>query len=156
MGFMDELKLFVIVSMLLPIAFCTPIEQEQTNGMVDEPEPLSRRGAENMTPLEQYARDKYEEYVSESGKFRYGVDEPTNVWFLPDKGELYFLSCRLLLFWFIMLFPLVVSFPSQMLPKDISEPNHRGPLSVQHTHNMSSSGVLWLVRTHHSASGAEF
>ena len=93
MGFMDELKLFVIISMLLPIAFCTLVEQEQTNGMVDESETSSHRHAGNITPLEQYARDKYEEYVSESGKLRYGVDEPTNVWFLPDKGELYFLLC---------------------------------------------------------------
>ena len=94
---MDELKSFVIISMLLPIAFCTLVEQEQTNGMVDEPETSSHRRVENMTPLEQYARDKYEEYVSESGKLRYGVDKPMNVWFLPDKGELFFLSCRLLL-----------------------------------------------------------
>jgi hypothetical protein len=82
MGFMNEL---VIISMLLPIAFCTLVEQEQTNGMVEEPETSSHRRAGNMTPLEQYARDKYEEYVSESGKLRYGVDKPTNVWFLPDK-----------------------------------------------------------------------
>ena len=56
---------------------------------------IAHRRAGNITPLEQYARDKYEEYVSKSGKLRYGVDEPTNVWFLPDKGELFCVGyCR--------------------------------------------------------------
>jgi hypothetical protein len=91
MGIMDELKSFVIVVMLLPIAFGIPVEQRRADGMADEPEtsisfPRRVGNATSKSTLEQYVRDLYEEYASESaGKLRYGDDKPTDIWCFPDK-----------------------------------------------------------------------
>ena len=86
------LKLLAIILKLFPIAFCILEEQQQTNAVVDEPEESFSRYVENLnntSPMEQYMRDLYKEYASESGKLRYGVDKPTDVLCFPDKGEFF-------------------------------------------------------------------
>ena len=119
------LKLFAIILMLFPIAFCILEEQQQTNAVADEPETSFPRHVGNLnitSPMEQYMRDLYKEYASESGKLRYGVDKPTDVLCFPDKGEFF---SYILLTWFpkclaASLFQLLHS-SSQMLLKEISE-----------------------------------
>ena len=89
---MDKLKSFVfLLPMLLPVAVCIPIKSsdERSNGVVDEPETSFGNFTDSISrsALEQYVRDLYEEYASESGKLRYGADKPTDVWCFPDKGN---------------------------------------------------------------------
>ena len=92
------LKLFAIILILFPIAFCILEEQQQTNAVTDEPETSFPRHMGNITsPMEQYMQDLYKEYASESGKLRYGVDKPTDVLCLPDKGAFF---SYILLTWF--------------------------------------------------------
>ena len=88
-----DLKLITIILMLFAIAFCTLEEQQKTNVVADEPETSFPRHVGNLnitSPMEQYMRDLYKEYASESGKLQYRVDKPTNVWCFPDKGEFLF------------------------------------------------------------------
>lgn len=75
---------------MLGLAFSLPVEQRRANGVADEPETSARFrrrvGNLNITStLEQYIRDLYEEYASESGRLRYGADKPTDVWCFADK-----------------------------------------------------------------------
>ena len=95
--------IFVIV-LMLGLAFSLPVDQRRTNGVVDEPDasPRFRRRVGNLnitSTLEQYVRDLYEEYASESG---YGADKPTDVWCFADKGEISLLLCISALFYHSM------------------------------------------------------
>lgn len=83
----------IVLLVLIALAASRPLKQQRTASATDDvaaPQQRLRRRVGNLnitsTP-EQYIRDLYDEYVSESGKPRQGVNKPTDVWCFPDKGE---------------------------------------------------------------------
>lgn len=84
----------MILLLALALAACRPLRQRRTTASATDDVAASQQrlrrkvGNLNITSTpEQYIRDLYEEYVTDSGTPRSGADKPTDVWCFPDKGR---------------------------------------------------------------------
>ena len=112
----EVLCILLVLQMMVASIVGLPVHQRHTTSSDDAAEPARRRfsrkvGNLNITSSpEQYVRELYDNYVSESNT-RTAANRATDVWCFPDKGEHIFIPCQSIHGFQVFHFSLCTLFP---------------------------------------------